>query len=166
MRLRNVVLCFLAITCLGNCISNELKISMEQEEKQIIEICKEFTKKADELETKGFTNFDYQENGFTKDFNTLFDQYCYGKQNRTIIGLNFRQPARYSNVVFSKKEIIEKKSKTRYQVTFEKEPKIGSIRFILDKKNESWKLIRFETYLGIANHGKTKGEEIWRKHKL
>ncbi|WP_318310118.1 hypothetical protein [Flagellimonas crocea] len=138
---------------------------MEQE-KQIIQICTEFAKKADELETKGFVDFDYKENGFKEDFNKLFDQYCYGKQNRTLSGLNFGQPPRYSNVTLAKRHLIEKKSKTRYQVTFEKEPKIGSIRFILDKKNGSWKIIRFETYIGVASHGKTKGEEIWRKQKL
>lgn len=166
MRLRNLMIYFIAITCLTNCKSNELKIKMEQEEKQIIKICNEFAKQADELETKGFNNFDYKENGFTEDFNKLFDQYCYGKQNRTVSGLNFRQPARYSNLAFSKKEIIEKKSKTRYQVTFEKEPKVGSIRFILDKKNGNWKLTRFETYIGISRHSKNVEEEIWRKHKL
>ena len=156
----------MTITCLSSCESNKLKNKMDQEKVEIIALCKDFAIKADELETKGFNNFDYKENGFTQEFNKLFDQYCYGKQNRTISGLNFRQPARYSNLAFSKKEIIEKKSKTRYQVTFEKEPKVGSIRFILDKKNGSWKLIRFETYIGISRHSKNVGEEIWRKHKL
>ncbi len=97
----------------------------------------------------------------------MFDQYCYGKQNRTISGLNFRQPARYANLAFSQKETVKKISKTRYQVTFETEPKeVGSIRFILDKKNGGWKLIRFETLLGIPYQEETIDEEIWRKHKL
>jgi hypothetical protein len=139
---------------------------MGQEENQIIQVCKEFAEKADELETKGFNNFEYQENGFVSDFNELFEQYAYGKQNRTNSGLNFRQPPRYNNIALSKNDTIEKTSKTRYQVTFEKEPKVGSIRFILDKKNGKWKLIRFETYVGISRHSKNIGEEIWRKHKL
>ncbi len=140
---------------------------MIKEEKQLIQFCKEFAKKADELETTGFNDPDYRENGFTEDFNKLFDQYCYGKQNRTISGLNFRQPARYTNLAFSQKETVEKISKTRYQVTFETDPKeVGSIRFILDKKNGGWKLIRFETLLGIPYQEETIDEEIWRKHKL
>ncbi|WP_349351632.1 hypothetical protein [Flagellimonas sp. MMG031] len=143
-----------------------MKIRMEQEENQIVQICQEFAKKADQLEVKGCNDLDYKENGFIEDFNKLFSQYCYGKQNRTHSGLNFRQPPRYSNVAYAKREIIEKKSKTRYQVTFEKEPKIGSIRFIIDKKHGSWKIIRFETFLGVANQRKTEAEEIWRKHRL
>lgn len=139
---------------------------MEQEEKQIIELCKQFAEKADVLETKAFSDKVYQENEFNKDFNKLFNEYCYGKQNRTISGLNFRQPARYSNIAISKKETIEKISKTRYQVTFEKEPKVGSIRFVVDKKNGNWKLIRYETYIGISRHPKNIGEELWRKNKL
>jgi hypothetical protein len=139
---------------------------MEQEEKQIIQLCKEFAEKADELETKGFKNFEYKENSFEVDFNELFEQYAYRKQNRTISGLNFRQPPRYNDIAPSKKEIVEKTSNTRYQVTFEKDPKVGSIRFILDKKNGDWKLIRFETYVGVSNRSIDKGTEIWRKHKL
>ncbi len=166
MKINVLVFFYLTIISLTNCKPKESKPKMEQEKSEIIKLCETFAKKADELENKAFNDRTYQENGFTEDFNKLFNQYCDGKQNRTVSGLNFRQPARYSNLAFSKNEIIEEISKTRFQVTFVKEPKIGSIRFILDKKNDNWRIIRFETYLGIANHGKTKGEEIWRKHKL
>ena len=139
---------------------------MEQEEEQIIELCKEFAEKADELETKAFNDKVYQENEFNKDFNKLFNEYCYGKQNRTISGLNFRQPPRYSTLKESNNQKIERLTKTRYQVSFEVEPKWKSIRFILDKRNGNWKLIRFETYVGISRHSKNIGEELWRKNKL
>ena len=46
---------------------------IEKEENTIIELCKEFAKKADTLETKGFSNADYKENGFVNDFNKLFN---------------------------------------------------------------------------------------------
>ena len=48
---------------------------MEQEEEQIIELCKQFAEKADELETKAFNDKVYQENEFNKDFNKLFYDY-------------------------------------------------------------------------------------------
>lgn len=136
------------------------------EEKQIIELCRAFAKKADELETIAFKNINYKENSFTDEFNKLFNQYCFGKQNRTISGLNFGQPPRYDNLKFCTETNVESLSKTKYQVTFWAEPKFKTIRFILDKRKSEWKLIRFETYLGISNQEKTKGEEIWRKHKL
>ena len=139
---------------------------MEQEEQDIILMCIDFAQKADELENKGFHDRSYQENGFVEDFNTLFDQYAYGKQNRTLSGLNFQQPPRYASINSSSSKNIEHLSKARYQVTFLTEPKWQSIRFLVDKKAGAWKITRFETYLGIANHGKDVGEEIWRKHKL
>ncbi|GAB1855808.1 hypothetical protein MHTCC0001_06430 [Flavobacteriaceae bacterium MHTCC 0001] len=163
-KIKVIVFFYLIIIILPN--GKLKKPKMEQEKSEIIELCKTFAKKADELENKAFNDRTYRENGFAEDFNKLFNQHCYGKQNRTVSGLNFRKPARYSNLAFSNNEIIEEISKTRFQVTFVKEPEVGSIRFIIDKKKGNWRIIRFETYLGIANHGKTKGEEIWRRHKL
>lgn len=139
---------------------------MEQEKNEIIALCKEFAMKADNLENKAFDNRTYQENGFVKDFNSLFDQYCYGKQNRITSGLNFRKPPRYDNIKFGIETEAEALSKKRYQVTFWAKPKFRTIRFILNKRNENWKIIRYETFLGISKQEKTKGEEIWRKHKL
>lgn len=139
---------------------------MEQEELKIVEVCKTFAQKADALENKAFDDRTYRDNGFTQDFNALFAQYCHGKQNRTVSGLNFRNPPRYDNLKFSTETQIAPVSKTRYQATFWAEPKFRSIRFVLDKRNDAWKLIRFETFLGISKQEKTKGEEIWRKHKL
>lgn len=63
---------------------------MDDEKEKIIELCKAFTKKADALENSAFGNNAYKENDFNKDFNDLFDQFCIGKQNSTISGLNFR----------------------------------------------------------------------------
>ncbi len=137
-----------------------------EEENKIILLCKEFAKKADALETKGFSNPNYREKGFVADFNTLFHQYAYGKQNRTISGLNFRNPPRYAQIINAINTTIHQTSKTQYQVTFEGEPKFNSIRFIVAKKSGSLKLICFETFLGISKQSKMYGEEIWRKHKL
>lgn len=136
------------------------------QEQTIIEHIKTFAEKANELETKAFNNNVYQENGFTEDFNALFNQYCYGKQNRTVSGLNFRQPARYNNLKFAINTDCKQVSKTHYQVTFWGEPKFKSLRFILAKKMSEWRILHFETFIGISNQTKTKGEEIWRRHKL
>jgi len=145
--------------------ANHLKQNT-MEEKSIIEKCKTFAKKADELEIKAFNDKVYQENGFVEDFNKLFDAYCYGKQNRTLSGLNFRQPPRYANLEIAEHIGIEQLSKTRYLVTFEGKPKFKTIRFIVDKRQGEWRLTRFETYVGISNRTIDKGAEIWRKHKL
>lgn len=135
-------------------------------EEILINKCKQFAEKANVLEEKAFNDVMYRENGFNTDFNQLFETYCYGKQNRTISGLNFRKPARYSSIKNATKEHIVQLSKTRYQVTFVTEPKFKSIRFIIDKRLNDWRLTRFETFLGISNHSKNLGEELWRKHKL
>ncbi len=84
---------------------------IDKEENIIIELCKEFAKKADELETKGFSDLDYKENGFVADFNKLFNQYAYGKQNRTLSGLNFRNPPRYAEIKNATNLIITQPSK-------------------------------------------------------
>lgn len=139
---------------------------MENQTAEIITLCKTFANLADQLETKAFSNPNYQKNGFVEDFNHLFNTYCFGKQNRTVSGLNFSQPPRYHILKASRETKVESLSKTRCQVTFLTEPKIGSIRFILDKKQGEWKIIRFETYVGIAGPGKHQGSELWRKHKL
>ncbi|MGS2760891.1 hypothetical protein [Sinomicrobium sp. M5D2P9] len=135
---------------------------MKQEESQIIETIKAFTSKADALEIKAFQNRDYQENGFTEGFNALFNQYCYEKQNRTVSGLNFRQPPRYSNLKYCIETEIEPLSKTRYQVIFWGEPMFRSLRFIVDKKQGEWRLIRYKTFLTASNDRR----RTWRKHKL
>lgn len=145
--------------------SNSKKTQMTTE-KNIINKCKQFAEKADALEERAFNDFEYRENGFIKDFNQLFEIYCYGKQNRTISGLNFGKPTRYSTIKTAIKEHIVQLSKTRYQVTFETNPKWQSIRFILDKRLNDWKLIRFETYVGISRHSESLGEELWSKNKL
>lgn len=137
-----------------------------RKEQDNVEQIKAFAEKADVLETKAFNDSSYQENGFVEDFNALFDEYAYGKQNRTLSGLNFRQPPRYDNLKYAVKTESEQLSKTRYQVTFLGTPKFKSLRFIIDKKLGEWRIIRFETFVGISNQIKTKGEEIWRKHKL
>lgn len=142
------------------------EINKMNEEQNIIEGIKAFTEKADALESKAFNDSSYQENGFVEDFNALFNEYAYGKQNRTLSGLNFRQPPRYDNLKFAVKAENEQLSKTRYQITFWTEPKFKSLRFIVDKKLGEWRIIRFETFIGISNQTKTKGEAIWRKHKL
>jgi len=135
-------------------------------EQQLITLCKTFAHKADELEIKAFNNPDYRENGFVSDFNELFDSFCYGKQNRTVSGLNFRNPPRYENIKSAVKEEVIQRSVKQYQITFEGLPKFRSIRFIAEKKSGDWRLIRFETYIGISNHPKDKGEELWRRNKL
>ncbi|HIP33912.1 MAG TPA: hypothetical protein EYG89_04150 [Bacteroidia bacterium] len=147
-------------------IGSNLKKPQMTTEQTIIDKCKQFSVKADYLETKAFNDLSYRENDFKNDFNKLFQQYCFGKQNRTISGLNFGKPARYSTINTANKTEVKQLSKTRYQVTFETEPKFQSIRFILDKRQNDWKLIRFETYVGISRHSKNAGEELWRKHKL
>ena len=72
--------------------------NMEQEEIQVITLCKEFSEKTDKLETKAFGDCEYKETKFNNDFDTLFQQNAYGNQNRTVSGLNFRYPPRYSHV--------------------------------------------------------------------
>lgn len=107
---------------------------MDDEKEQIIELCKTFAKKADALENRAFGDNAYKENGFNKDFNALFDQFCFGIQNRTISGLNFRSPPRYDNLRFANETLVEELSKTKCQVTFWAEPKFRSLRFTLNKK--------------------------------
>lgn len=137
-----------------------------EETLKIIEKCRVFAQQADALEAKAFEDIPYRNAHFVDDFNKLFEQYAYGKQNRTVSGLNFRQPARYDHINTCDKEVIEQVSKTRYYVTFEGKPQWKTIRFVLDKRQGEWKLIRSENYLGIANHGKDRGKEVWTKNKL
>lgn len=139
---------------------------MEQEEKQLVEMCLSFAKKADALEKRAFDNGEYRLKGFVPNFNMLFNTYASGKENRTISGLDFRDPPRYANINSSKKTVIEKLSERSYHITFEGNPKWRSIRFKINKQQDEWKLLYFETYLGLSNRGENEGEEIWRKHKL
>ena len=120
------------------------------EEEELIAHCKTFVQKADDLELKGFKDTNYQENQFEEDFNSLFNQYAYGKQNRTISGLNFRNPPRYENIKFAVNTTVEQTSKTKCQVTFWGNPEHRSIRFILTKNENEWRLLRFETFLSIS----------------
>ncbi|GAA3521606.1 hypothetical protein GCM10022393_40030 [Aquimarina addita] len=136
---------------------------MEQEENQIVAMCQEFAHKADKLETIAFHNFDYKEKRFVTDFNTLFDQYAFGKQNRTVSGLNFRQPPRYSHV--KKAVSIEsiKVNKSKYEIYFWAERSFNYIKFIVQKKSEVWKLIKFQTCLTSNSNER---DCSWRTHKL
>ncbi|WP_167342037.1 hypothetical protein [Nonlabens sp. SY33080] len=136
---------------------------MEKEEKQVIEMCQEFASKADKLETKAFGNSGYKEKGFVKDFNVLFEQYAFGKQNRTISGLNFRQPPRYSHVAKAVSIESIKVNKSKYEIYFWAEKSFNSIKFIVQKKNEVWKLIKFQTCLTTNPNER---DCSWRTHKL
>ncbi len=146
-----------------SCVSHKNKVGMVEEEKQIIKMCQEFAHRADELETKAFDNLDYKEKEFVNDFNALFEQYAFGKQNRTISGLNFRHPPRYSHV--EKAVSIEpiKVNKSKYEIYFWAEKSFNSVKFIVQKKNEVWKLIKFQTCL-TANPNERNCS--WRTHKL
>ncbi|MBL0685896.1 hypothetical protein [Aquimarina mytili] len=146
-----------------SCKSNTNEVKMEQEEKQIIAMCQEFAKKADELESKAFGNSDYKENGFVSDFNKLFEYYAFGKQNRTVSGLNFRQPPRYSHVEKAVSIESVKVNKSKYEVYFWAEKSFNSIKFIVQKKDDEWKLIKFQTCLK-ANPNES--DCSWRTHKL
>ncbi|MFK7813061.1 MAG: hypothetical protein AB8B59_11240 [Maribacter sp.] len=139
---------------------------MEQEKEQIIEMCINFSKRADALEKRAFDNGEYRLKQFVPDFNLLFDKYAYGTNNRTKFEFNFRNPQRYSAIETSVNTVIESLSKTQYRVTFEGVQKSQSIRFLIDKKQSEWRLTYFETYGGNANHGENEGEEIWTKHNL
>ena len=158
--------CFSGILFLIGCKSENEKTPMNQDEKKLIEMCSQFAKRADALEKRAFHNGEYKLKQFVPDFNLLFDMYAHGTNNRTISGLNFRNPPRYDALNSSVDTIAESLSETRYRVTFEGAKKWESVRFILDKKQSEWKLICFETYVGIANQGENKGEEIWTKQKL
>ena len=137
--------------------------NMEQEEIQVITLCKEFSEKADELETKAFGDCEYKETKFNNDFDTLFQQNAYGNQNGTVSGLNFRYPPRYSHV----KEAVHieglKVHKLKYEVFFWANRSFNSIKFIVQRKQEQWKLIKFQTCLTTNPN---KRECRWRSHKL
>lgn len=135
---------------------------MSLEEQEIIALCKEFARQADELEARGFEDTFYRENGFEADFNALFEQYAYGDNNRTLSGLNFGQPSRYNNLNSAVSIRAIKKNKSRYEVTFTGEYQWQSLQFIVEKKETKWKLIRYKTLLGKTPEGK----DIWRSHKL
>ncbi|WKD49812.1 hypothetical protein [Microbulbifer spongiae] len=135
---------------------------MNLEEQEIIALCKEFARQADELEARGFEDTSYRENGFESDFNALFEQYAHGDNNRTLSGLNFGQPSRYNNLNSAVSIHAIKKNKSRYEVTFTGEYQWQSVQFIVEKKETKWKLIRYKTSPGKTPEGK----EIWRSHKL
>lgn len=164
--LKRILVYCIGIMCFISCKPDNEKTRMEREKKRLIEMCMEFAKKADALEKRAFDNGEYRLKGFVPSFNRLFNEYAHGTNNRTISELNFRNPPRYSNINTSVNTVVESLSKTRYRVTFEGAQKWQSIRFLIDKKDSEWKLIHFETYVGIANHGENKGEEIWTEHKL
>ncbi|WP_281541917.1 hypothetical protein [Maribacter aestuarii] len=136
---------------------------MEQEEKQIIQMCQEFAYKADKLETKAFGNSDYKANAFVNDFNLLFEQYAFGKQNRTLSGLNFRNPPRYSHVEKAASIETVKVNKSKYEIIFWADKSFNSLKFIVQKKDDGWKLIKFQTCL-TANPNER--DCSWRTHKL
>lgn len=138
---------------------------MNELENKLIQLCKDFTQKADALEVKAFHDRDYQENWFFEDFNKLFDEYAYGKQNRTV-SMDFRNPPRYSMLKDTIHEKVEPLSKTQFCVTFENVNAYNTIRFIIAKKLWDWKLIRYESSIWIAQFWKDKWKEIARKNKL
>lgn len=146
-----------------SCKPNGKEVKMEKEEKQIIQICQEFAHKADQLETKAFNNSDYKTNGFVHDFNLLFQQYASGTQNRTVSGLNFRQPPRYSYVEKAVSIEAIKLDRSKYEIYFWADRSFNSIKFIVQKKDNSWKLIKFQTCLS-ANPNER--DCSWRTHKL
>ncbi|MFS4416596.1 hypothetical protein [Maribacter sp. 2307ULW6-5] len=163
---QGLLIYFMGFLSFMGCKPANEKKAMEKEEKQLIDLCLTFAKRADALEKRAFENGEYRLKQFVPDFNTLFAQYADGTMNRTISGLNFRNPPRYHDINTAIRTKVAPLSETRYQVIFEGVQKWRSIRFTIDKRQSEWKLLHFETYVGIANHGTHKGEEIWSKHKL
>ena len=157
---------FFCAIAMVDCEPKNTKKGMEQEQKELIELCKEFARIADSYEERANNNGEYRLKGFYPNFNTLFEKYAHGKQNRTISGLNFRNPPRYSEIKNAVKETVTPLSENKYQVTFVGEPKFKSLRFTVAKMEGVFKLLYYETYIGIAQHGDNEGKAIWRKQKL
>lgn len=167
--MRNGVL-FLSTLCMFNCKPKNTENGMEREQKILIELCKKFAKSADAYEERAYGNGEYRMKGFYPNFNALFEKHAHGKENRLLSDYDFRSPPRYSEITNAIAQTVTRLEENRYQVTFEGNPKLKSIRFTVDKIAGVYKLLFYETYIGIANDGdneeEDEGEELWRKHKL
>ena len=144
-----------------------------QEQEAILQKCRDFAWAADELEFKYFnTPFDAEpprDDWFILEFEQLIEQYCYGNYKRTADGpASCWMPPRYTPVRTAVETMIETPTKTRVIATFFLEPKVGSVRFILDKRKGEWRIIRYETYLGFWKEDEQRwiAKDSWAKHRL
>ena len=128
-------------------------------EEEIVGLCRDFARQADALETKGFNDIAYQQQHFVQDFNALFARYAHGNNSR-VSSLNFRQPPRYAVVQQAQQVTVTKKHASRYEVTFEGERPHQAVRFVVEKKEGGWKLVRYKTRIGLPP------KDSFRNHKL
>lgn len=138
--------------------------SNTDEEQEIINKCLSFAAKADSLESKGFHDINYQDNGFISDFDSLFEEYGSGRWSRTQSGLNFRKPARYSNIHQAVSSQAVRVNKNKYEVYFLGDRPFKTIKFTLKRIEGEWKLINYFTSLTVEPRDIS--DYSWRKHRL